>query len=63
MCWQLVSIVSTGIYHSMADVQYTVGRTVDPVKASTDRLSFPGQRCNALLEQLGDHANRTTWLD
>ena len=24
VCWQLVSIISTGIYHSMADVQYTV---------------------------------------
>ena len=31
VCWQLVSMVGTGIYHSMADVQYTVGRTVDPV--------------------------------
>ena len=29
---QLIGIVETGIYHSMADVQYTVGRTVDPVK-------------------------------
>ena len=24
VCWQLVGIVGTGIYHSMADVQYTV---------------------------------------
>ena len=31
VCCQLVGIVGTGIYHSMADVQYTVGRTVDPV--------------------------------
>ena len=29
--WQLIGIVGTGIYHSMANVQYTVGRTVDPV--------------------------------
>ena len=29
---QLIGIVGTGIYHSMADVQYTVGRTVDLVK-------------------------------
>ena len=29
---QLIGIVGTGIYHSMANVQYTVGRTVDPVK-------------------------------
>ena len=36
ICQQLVGIVGTGIYHSMADVQYTVGRTVDPVKESTD---------------------------
>ena len=28
---QLIGIVGTGLYHSMADVQYTVGRTVDPV--------------------------------
>ena len=31
VCRQLVGMVGTGIYHSMADVQYTVGRTVDPV--------------------------------
>ena len=31
---QLIGIVGTGIYHSMADVQYTVSRTVDPVKGS-----------------------------
>ena len=31
VCWQLVGIVGTGIYHSMADVQSTVSRTVDPV--------------------------------
>ena len=30
VCRQLVGVVGTGIYHSMADVQYTVGRTVDP---------------------------------
>ena len=24
-CWQLIGIVGTGIYHSMADVQYMVG--------------------------------------
>ena len=28
---QLIGIVGTGLYHSMADVQSTVGRTVDPV--------------------------------
>ena len=33
---QLIGIVGTGIYHSMADVQLTVGQTVDPVKESTD---------------------------
>ena len=31
---QLIGIVGTGIYHSMADVQYTVGQTVDLVKES-----------------------------
>ena len=31
---QLIGIVGTGIYHSMADVQYTVSQTVDPVKES-----------------------------
>ena len=30
-CQQLIGIVGMGIYHSMADVQYMVGRTVDPV--------------------------------
>ena len=25
VCWKLVGMVGTGIYHSMADVQYTVG--------------------------------------
>ena len=29
MCRQLVGIVGTGLYHSMADVQSVVGRTVD----------------------------------
>ena len=37
---QLIGMVGMGIYHSMADVQVTVGRTVDPVKDFTDRLSF-----------------------
>ena len=32
--WQLIGMVGTGIYHSMADVQYTVCQTVDPVKES-----------------------------
>ena len=30
-CCQLVGIVGTGLYHSMADVQSMVGRTVDPL--------------------------------
>ena len=40
VCRQLVGIVGTGIYHSMANVQYTVSQTVDPVKESTDPPSF-----------------------
>ena len=36
VCRQLVSIVRMGIYHSMANVQYMVSRTVDPVKESTN---------------------------
>ena len=35
-CRQLVGIVGTGLYHSMADVQSMVGRTVDPLLVSTD---------------------------
>ena len=36
-CRQLIGIVGTGLYHLMADVQLTVGQTVDPVLlASTD---------------------------
>ena len=30
-CRQLVGIIGTGLYHSMADVQSVVGRTVDPL--------------------------------
>ena len=29
-CYQLIGIVGTGLYHSMADVQLMVGQTVDP---------------------------------
>ena len=29
-CHQLVGIVGTGLYHSMADIQSVVGQTVDP---------------------------------
>ena len=35
-CRQLVGIMGTSLYHSMADVQSMVGRTVDPVLTSTD---------------------------
>ena len=33
---QLIGIVGTGIYHSMAEVQHSVGQTVDPVEEPTD---------------------------
>ena len=29
-CQQLIGVVGTGLYHSMVDVQMTVGQTVDP---------------------------------
>ena len=32
--WQLIGIVGTGIYRSMAGVQFMVGQTIDPVKES-----------------------------
>ena len=52
ICRQLVGVVGTGIYHSMADVQYTVGQTVDPVKDFTDQPSYRLKtRCTA----------QTTW--
>ena len=35
ICRQLVGIVGTGLYHSMVDVQSTVGQTVDPLLVST----------------------------
>ena len=35
-CRQLVGIVGTSLYHSMADVQSMVGRTVDLVLTFTD---------------------------
>ena len=63
VCWQLVRIVGTGIYHSMADVQYTVGQAVDPVLASTDQPSFLVRWHDAPCKQCGDHANWTAWLD
>ena len=40
---QLIGIVGTGIYHSIADIQYMVSRTVDLVKNSTDRLFLLGR--------------------
>ena len=39
-CRQLISIVRTGLYHLMADVQSTVSQTVDPLLASTDLTFF-----------------------
>ena len=39
---QLIGVVGTGLYHSMAEVQAMVGRTVDPMLASTDQPSFLG---------------------
>ena len=39
-CRQLISIVRTGLYHSMADVQSMVGQTVDPLLVSTDLTFF-----------------------
>ena len=45
---QLIGIVGTGIYHSMADVQFMVGRTVDPFKNLLILPSFrPRTRCTA----------------
>ena len=40
MCRQLVGIIGTGLYHLMADVQSTVGQTVDPLLVSTDLTFF-----------------------
>ena len=39
-CHQLIGIIGTGLYHSMVDVQSTVGRTVDPLLVSTDLTFF-----------------------
>ena len=39
VCRQLVGIVGTGLYHSMADVQYTVRSNCGSVLASTDQSS------------------------
>ena len=39
-CWQLVGIVETGLYHSMADVQSMVSQTVDLLLALTDLTFF-----------------------
>ena len=57
VCRQLVGVVGTGIYHSMADVQYTVRSTCgSDLVLSTDQ-SFVGGRCDAPLEQRGHHAD------
>ena len=39
-CHQLISIVGTGLYHLMADVQSTVSQNVDPLLALTDLTFF-----------------------
>ena len=39
VCRQLVGMVGTGIYHSMADVQYTVRSNCGSVLVSTDQSS------------------------
>ena len=62
-CCQLIGIVRTGLYHLMADVQSTVGQTVDPLLASTDLTFFLVRRCNGPCEQCSDHADQATWLD
>ena len=54
---QLIGIVGTGLYHSMANVQATVSRTVDPMLASTDQPSLLGRGRDAPLEQRGGHAD------
>ena len=56
-CRQLISIVGTGLYHSMADVQSTVSQIVDPLLISTDLTFFLVQRRDALREQCSDHAD------
>ena len=48
VCHQLVSIISTGIYHSMADVQSVVRSNCGSDLASTDQFPFsPMMRCTA----------------
>ena len=48
VCRQLVRMVGTGIYHSMADVQQTVSRTIDPFVRPTDQpFSSLMRRCTA----------------
>ena len=42
---QLIGVVGMGLYHSMAEVQATVGRTLDPVENLTDRLYRLRTRC------------------
>ena len=56
-CHQLIGIVGTGLYHSIVDVQSTVGQTVDLLLVSTDLTFFLVRRHDALREQCGDHAD------
>ena len=51
-CRQLIGIVGTSLYHLIADVQSTVGQTVDLLLVSTDlTFSSPTTRCTARTMQ------------
>ena len=56
-CHQLIGIIRTGLYHSMADVQSTVSQIVDLLLISTDLTFLLVQQRDALHEQCGDHAD------
>ena len=56
VCRQLVGIVRTGIYHSMADVQYTV-RLNCGSGLGFPLIDFLVRRRDAPREQCGDHAD------
>ena len=62
-CWQLVGVVGTGLYHSMADVQMTVSAVLALAGVTITDTFLSGRRWDALCEQCSDHADRAIGKD
>ena len=62
-CRQLVGVIGTGLYHSMADVQMTVSVVLALAGVTITDTFLSGQRWDAPREQCGDHADRAIGKD